>query len=135
MGTVQVHMGPPPIPLIKSNNIDKSNKYFVKTKFLGDLRSENSNFDEFKMTLFDTGKCERFLLLIRNFIMTLEASGLFGDGTNIQYLDTMLHGEVLRQFEMFSAEVGSATPESLTFIILGLGTYFLTVNALSKKIA
>ena len=43
-------------------------------------------------------------------------------GANIQQLCMMVCGEALRQFEKLSAEVGSATPEKLTSIILGLGT-------------
>ena len=35
-GTVQVHVDPPPIPLIKSKNDDKSDKDFVKIKFCKD---------------------------------------------------------------------------------------------------
>ena len=34
-GTVQVHVEPPPIPLIKSNNDDKSDKYFIKFNCVG----------------------------------------------------------------------------------------------------
>ena len=36
--------------------------------------------------------------------------------------------EDLRQFDIFSAEVVSSTPENLTYIILGLGKYFFPVN-------
>ena len=42
--------------------------------------------------------------------------------TNIQYLRTMVHEEALRQYDTLPAEVGSATPEKLTYVILGLGT-------------
>ena len=52
---------------------------------------------------------------------------------NIQYLRTLVHGEVLCQFDKFSSEVVSANPENLMSIILGLVTYFYHVNALSKQ--
>ena len=42
--------------------------------------------------------------------MTIEALGMFLDGTKTQYLRTMVRGELLRQFEIFSAELVSATP-------------------------
>ena len=65
---------------------------------------------ELKMALFDDSETEEFLLLIRNFNMTLEASGILKPDTNIQYLCTLVRGEVLCQFDTLSAEVGSDTP-------------------------
>ena len=38
-GTVQVHVEPPPISLIKSKSNDKSDKYFVKIKLRRDTTS------------------------------------------------------------------------------------------------
>ena len=87
-----------------------------------DPTSEKLDQFEFKMALFDNGKPEEFLLFIKNFNMTLEASGMLNSGAKIQYLHTLVHGEVLRQFDTLSAEVGSATSEKLTSIILVLGT-------------
>ena len=40
---------------------------------------------------------------------------------------------MLRQFDTLSDEVGSATPENLTSIIIGLGAYFFPVNELSNQ--
>ena len=57
----------------------------------------------------------------------------FFSGANIKHLCKLVRGEALRQFDTLSAEVGSTTPENLTPIILGLGTYFLPVNVLSRK--
>ena len=65
--------------------------------------------------------------------MTLEASVTLNSGANIQNLRTLLHVELLHQFDTFSSEVGSATPENFTSIFLGLDTYFSHVNALSNK--
>ena len=64
--------------------------------------------------------------------MNLEASIMLKYGANIQQLCMMVCGEALRQFEKLSAEVGSATPEKLTSIILGLGTQFSPVSVMSK---
>ena len=85
------------------------------------------------MDLFDNGKPEELLLLTRNLIMTLEASGMILTDAKIKYLHTMVRGEELRQFDTLSAEVGSTTLENLTSISLGLGTHFLPVNALSRQ--
>ena len=65
--------------------------------------------------------------------MSLDASKTLKSGAKIQYLCTLVPGEALRQFDTFFAEIGSANPENLTSIILGLYMYFFPVNALSKK--
>ena len=43
-------------------------------------------------------------------------------GANIRCLCTIVHGEALRQFYIFSHEVGSTSPENLISIILGFCT-------------
>ena len=82
--TVQVQVGPPPIPLIKSKNDDKSDKYFIKIKLRGDLMSETSGLYEFKIALFDSSRPEEFLLFIQNSDVNTEASGRPKAGAKIQ---------------------------------------------------
>ena len=65
--------------------------------------------------------------------MTLESSVTLAATVDILYLHMMVHGEALHQFDMLSAEVGSTTSQNSKNIILGLGTYFPPVNALSKR--
>ena len=89
---------------------------------IGHTTTENLDFYKLKMALFDKGKPDEFLFFIRNFNMTLEASGTLKADTNIQYLRALVRGEALPQFDTLSAEVGSASSEKLTYIILGLGT-------------
>ena len=60
--------------------------------------SENSELYEFKMALFDKSEPEEFLLFIRNFNMTLKASGTLLDGSNIQHLCTLVRGEAFKLF-------------------------------------
>ena len=72
-------------------------------------------------------------MFIRNFNMNLEASGTLKADAKIQCLRTLVRVEVLRQFDVLSAEVESASLETLTTIILRLGTYYFSVNALSKQ--
>ena len=57
---VEQHVEPPPIPLIKSKNNDKSDKYFVKLTLCRDPTSYKSDICDFKMALFDNGKPEYF---------------------------------------------------------------------------
>ena len=85
------------------------------------------------MALFDNGYPEEFLLFIGNFQMTLEASATIASAANIHYLCTLVRGEALVHIDMLSAEVVSTTSEHLKSIILGLGTYFFSVNSLLKR--
>ena len=62
--------------------------------------------------------------------MTLDKSVMLKADANIQHLCMSVHGEALRQFDALSAEVESASPEALTYDILGLGAYFLPINAM-----
>ena len=131
--TVQVHMDTPLITLIKSNNNDKPDKCSVIIKLRRDKTSEKSNLYKFNLSLFDNYEPEEFLFFTRNFNMTLEASGKILSGAKIKYLLNLVRVEALCQYDTLSAETGIATPENLTSNILGLGTYFLPVNALSKQ--
>ena len=84
MGTVQVHVEPPLIPLIKGKNNEKLDKYFIKITLCGGSTYKSLDLYEFKMALFDNRDPEEFLLFIRNFNMTLEASVTLKYGANIQ---------------------------------------------------
>ena len=74
------------------------------------------------MVLFDNRDPDEFLLFSRNLNMNLEVSVTNNPGSEIQYLCTLVRGEVLHQYDMLSAEVGSDTRKNLMSIILGLGT-------------
>ena len=63
------------------------------------------NLYEFNMSLFDHGDMEEFLLFIRNFNMTLAATGTLEMGANIHYLRTLFQGEALHRFYLLSADV------------------------------
>ena len=77
-GLLQFHMEPPPTPLVKRKNNDKSENDFVKMKLRRDPTSEDLDLYEFKMALFYNGYQEDFLFA-HNFKMTLEASGMLQD--------------------------------------------------------
>ena len=112
---------------------EKSDKYCVEIKFLSDPTLEDSDLYEFKMALFDNVEPEDFLLFVQNYQMISEASGTLTHGAKIQCLCTLLHFKLLSQIEMLSVEVGSKTTEHLKPIIIGLGTSFFPVHALSKQ--
>ena len=71
----QVQVETPPIPLIKGKYNGKSEKDFVKLKLCTDPTSSTSELYEFKMSLFDNGDLEDFLLSVCNFNITLATSG------------------------------------------------------------
>ena len=63
----------------------------------------------------------------------LEDSGTLATSANIQYLCTLLHGEALRQFDTFFAQVGSANTTHINRTVLGLGIYFFQVGVFPNK--
>ena len=67
VGTVKVHVD---TPLIQ--NYYKLDKYYVKIKLCRYLASEKSDLYEFKMSFFDNGYTEEFLLLLRNLNMDIK---------------------------------------------------------------
>ena len=87
-----MHVDPTLIPLIKINNDDKLDKYFITIELHRGTTSQKSDTYGLKTDLFDNGDLEEFLLFIWNFNMTLEASGTLKGGTKIQYLRTLARG-------------------------------------------
>ena len=74
------------------------------------------------MYLFDNRDPEVFLLFVYNFKNTLKDSGMLKTGSNTQYIQTQVYGEALHQFDAFYSEVEIDSSETLSSIILGLGT-------------
>ena len=85
------------------------------------------------MSLFDNGEPEEILMFVRNFNMTLAASGTLEADTKFQYLSTLVRGEDLSQFESFSADVESTQNLHVYEIIKDLAQYFPPVNSLLKQ--
>ena len=71
------------------------------------------------MSLFDNGKPEEFLLFVRNFNMTLAASGMLEAGAKYQYLRTLVRGEALRQFHSLSSGLEGTGTLNIDYIIRG----------------
>ena len=97
----QPHVETLTITITKNKQKDTSDKYFIKLDIRRDSISSSLVFYEFKMALFSYGKTEEFLLFVRNFKMTIAASGTLTSVTKIQYICTLVHGEALCQFESF----------------------------------
>ena len=135
LGINPAHVEPPLIPLIKETWNGKSDEDSVKLKFHRDPTSSTLDLYEFKMSLFDHGKPEDFLLSVRNFNMTLAETGTLEMDVNIHYLCTLVHGEALRQFDLLSADVKNTETLNVDYYIKGLALYFLCELALKKKSA
>ena len=99
------HVEPPMIPLIKETPTGKSDGDYVKLKMRRDPTSSTSELYDFRMSLFEHGDTEEFLLFVPNFQMTLEATGTLETEANVQYLRTLVHGEALHQFDLLSIDV------------------------------
>ena len=80
----QEHVEPPPILLIKSRHENNLDKGLVKLKLRRDPTSNMLELYESKMAFFDNGDPEEFLLFVRNFNITLVASGTLTTGAKNQ---------------------------------------------------
>ena len=132
-GMTQPHLDPAPIPLIKEKHNGKSCKYFVALKLRIYPTSSIPDLYEFKISLPDNGELEDYFLFVRNFNMTLAASETLEAGEKYQYLLTLVHREVLRQFDLLSADVEGTNALNIDHIIRGLAYYPPPVNYLSKQ--
>ena len=65
--------------------------------------------------------------------MNFLESGTMYIGAGIKYLCTLVHGEALCQFDLFSADVEGAKPLTVETIILGLALFLFPVNFLLKQ--
>ena len=69
-----------------------SEKYFVKIELRRDPTSSTSDLYEDKISLFEHGNLEDFILLICNLNMNLAATGTLEMNAKIQYLRRLVHG-------------------------------------------
>ena len=134
METNPDHLEPPPIPLIKQIYTGKLGLDYVKINLLRDPTSITSDLYVFRMSLFDHGDPEEFLLFIRNFQTTLAATGNIETEANLQYLRTIFQVRALSPFESRFADVKNIDKSlNVDFLLKGLAWYFFCVNALSKQ--
>ena len=64
-------------------------------------------------------------MFVCNFNMTLGATGKLDMDAKIQYLCTLVHGEALHQFDLFSTDVDNTETLNVNYYITGLGLYFI----------
>ena len=107
LGIVQLHVKPLPNPLIKIKHNDNLDKDLINIKLRRDPGSQKLDLYEFKMSLFNNGNPEEFLLFVNNFNTTLGSSRTLQAGVNIQYLHTLVSGEALQHFDTLSSDVES----------------------------
>ena len=117
-------MKPLQILLVKETCNGKSDEYFVKLQLCRYPKSSTSDLYEFKMSLFDHGKPEDFLLFIRNFNTNLAATGMLNMDTKIQYLCTLFLAEVLHKFCLLFADVENTETLNVDYYTKGLAKYF-----------
>ena len=125
-------MEPLPIPLIKEMYNGKSDGDFVKLNFLRYPTSSMSYLYEFKISLFEHGDPETFLLFIRDFNINLTAIETLEVGAKIWYLCTLVRGEALLQFDLLSADVENTETLNVDNCIK-FSVVFFPVNYISKQ--
>ena len=89
---IQTHVDPPPIPLLHELHNGKSGKDVVKLELHRDSTYPTSDLYEFKMSLFENGELEEFILFVCNFDMALAVSGTLESDVKFQCLCTLFHG-------------------------------------------
>ena len=132
-GMTEPHVDPLFIPLVKENHDGKSDKDFVKIKLRRNPMSPTSDLYEFKMSLFDNGEPEEFLLFVRNFNMNLAAAGTLEAGVKYQYLRTIVCGEALYQFDSLSDDVEVTETLNVDYMFRSLSQYCTPLNMKPKQ--
>ena len=108
-----MNMEPLPIPLTKSKNGDKSDKYCVKNKFRRNPISEYSDLCEFKIAVFLVMGSQISFCCLYETSKNLEVSGTLFSGAKIQCFCTLVCSEALLKLDTFSIEVVSTTSDHL----------------------
>ena len=86
----KLHVEPPLKHRTKGKYDGKSDKDFVKMRLCRDTMESTSDLYDINMYLFDNVQPEEFLLFLRNFNMTLAASGTPETDVNVKYLHTLV---------------------------------------------
>ena len=129
--TNPAHVEPPTIPLVKETSTDNSHGDYVRLNLRRDPMSSTLDLNEFRISLFDHGEPEDFLLFFRNFQINLAATGTLETEDKVQYLRKLVRGEALRQFDLLYADVkNTETPLGVDDLLKGLAWYFPPVNSL-----
>ena len=84
-----------------------------------------------KISLFDHGDPDEFMVFIRNFNTTIVVTGTLEMGVEIHYLHTLVGGEALRKFELLSSDVENTETLNTDYYIKVLALYLPPINSLS----
>ena len=103
--TNMAHAEPPTIPLVKETSTGKADGDNIKLKLRRYTMSSMPDIYDFIISLFDHVEPEEFLLFVRNFQMTLAATGTLEPAAKVQYLHTLVRGEALCQFDLLCSDV------------------------------
>ena len=86
-GTINPHIEPPPITLIKEKHDGNSDKYLLKLKLHRDPTFPTSDLYEFKMSLFDNGYPKEFFC---SFITSTQPSRHQGSSRRAKNINTFV---------------------------------------------
>ena len=68
-------------------------------------------------------------MFVRNFQMTLAATGTLDMKAKVHYICTLVRGEFLLQFDLLSADVENTdTTLTVEYLIKGLACFFLSIR-------
>ena len=85
------------------------------------------------MFLFVNNNPEEFLLFVSNFTTTFVVTRTLDTGVKIRYLHTLVHVEVLHQFDSLYSDMESTETINAEYNIKVLVLYFPPINSFSKQ--
>ena len=88
-----------------------------------------------KIPMFENGKPEEFLKMMKNFETALNGTGTTSTAGKINYLRNLLRGESLQEFDYLTSQATSTTNAHLTLTKEGLLAYFFQSTLLPSRSA
>ena len=116
----QARIEPPPIPFENSKEEIEHKSHIVKVSMRHNPTSLGSEIYKFKMTIFENDQTEELLQFLKNFKKAVNGTCNTAVIGRIYYLQILIRGEVLREFDILSRKKNSTTSAQLKEIQQGL---------------
>ena len=117
---VQALIKPPPIPIIREATEKVEEYNIIKIEMSRDLESATSKTYKLKVHMFNNGKPEEFLHIMKDINTATGGAGTTSATKKNHFLCTILRGESIREFDVLTSQFGSTTNRHLRLIKEGL---------------
>ena len=129
---LQACIKPLPFILIKVELEKEREISIIKVKMLIKPVTTTSERYNINMSTFEDRQPEEFLALLKNFMITIDGTGMMSASGLFNYLRKMLCVKSLREFDKLSGQNSGTTNFHLKHITEGLIGYFPLINTLFK---